>query len=81
MVAVLKPVSYTIERPTFDNENLGSASKWTRDNYAALVEYYRALGKTLSMPDDDNADAWAKSQGFCSWIMCQWDREIFRSAN
>ncbi len=82
MNALLKPIeARAIERPTFNNDNLGSVSKWTHDNYQALRDCYKALGKALPSLADDNADGWRHAQGFCSWIACQWDREIYRSAH
>lgn len=79
MVAVLKPIeARAITRPTYDNKNVEHVCLWVRDNRPALLEYYKALGKSLPVDEDNNLTAFAKAQAFCAFCQCEHDRETGR---
>jgi len=79
MVAVLQPIqTRAIERPTYDNTHVEHVCIWVRDNRAALLDYYKTLGRALPADEDNNLTAFAKAQAFCAFCQCQHDRETGR---
>lgn len=58
-----------IERPQFDNRNLGQPKQWALDNSAALARYWHEQGNVLGLASDDDTD-------FDFWLRVQHDIEV-----
>lgn len=76
MNALLKPIDvFAVERPAYNNANAATFFLWSRDNDAALRNYYADLGRSMPEDEDNNLEAFAKVQRFICFSKVQWDRE------
>ena len=74
MNAVLKIDPQAVLPPKYDNTHCAYFGQWSRDNAAALLDYYLALGRSLPDADDNNLSGLAKAQRFICFQKVQWDR-------
>ena len=58
-----------VERPAFDNTNVGDWKRWARDNTGLIARYWSAQGQALGLSEDDNAE-------LDFWIRVQHDIEL-----
>jgi len=56
MNAMLLITMLPIERPAFDDRNLGNEGLWILDNAAALARYWQTLGRALGLDDSDGEE-------------------------
>lgn len=57
-----------LQRPAFDNTDLGNEGLWILANARTLAQYYRAQGEALGEPSTDTKD-------FDVWLRVQHDLE------
>lgn len=58
-----------VERPEFDNTDLGNFPRWMRANTGLLARYWNQLGQALGLTTDDNED-------LDFWLRVQHDIEV-----
>lgn len=61
-----------LQRPAFDNTDLGNEGLWILANAQILARYYRAQGEALGEPSTDTKD-------FDVWLKVQHDLECLLS--
>jgi hypothetical protein len=58
-----------LERPKWDNTNLGKPYFWMLDNLNALARFWKECGHALGLSEEDEEE-------LTIWIRCQHDMEL-----